>query len=239
MTKQKKQWVFTELVQDPNNIEQLISYAIYKGFKDEKAQSLRKANKSEAEIEEELAKYHDHCLGSIKQLDVFRGKAKEIVDGYVAAANSGLQARVDEEFAKFDADKKKEITALEKKAREAEKAALKRLMAGADQYSKQIKKPVGFFEISKAWGWALLKFLFSGVPKLFATAFSIGLLFSLYGLINGDAVTGLRKGLYKTIDLTVPGEKVNETQNDGIGSISPKRQNAVTDNPSTVAELKH
>ena len=221
MAQENKKWVFTELVKDPNNLEQLISYAIYKGFKDEKANSLRKANKSEAEIKDELVKYHDHCLSSPKQLDVFREKASQIVGGYVAAANSGLQARVDAEFAKFEADKKKEIAALEKKAKEAEKTALKKLMTGADQYSKQIKKPVGLYETSKAWGWALIKFLFSGVPKLFATAFSIGLLFSLYGLINGDAVTGLRKGLYKTIDLTVPGEKVVSEQRD-VSSITPE-----------------
>lgn len=223
MAQENKKWVFTELVKDPNNLEQLISYAIYKGFKDEKANSLRKANKSEAEIKDELVKYHDHCLSSPKQLDVFREKASQIVGGYVAAANSGLQARADAEFAKFEADKKREIAALEKKAKEAEKTALKKLMTGADQYSKQIKKPVGFFETTKAWGWALIKFLFSGVPKLFATAFSIGLLFSLYGLINGDAVTGLRKGLYKTIDLTVPGEKVISEQRD-VSSISPVGQ---------------
>lgn len=223
MTQQKKQWVFTELVQDPNNIEQLISYAIYKGFKDEKAHSLRKANKSETEIEEELAKYHDHCLGSKKQLDVFRSKAKDIVEGYVTAANSGLLERIDAQLAKIDDDKKKEIAALEKKVKEAEKTALKKLMAGAEKYGKEIKQPSGFVETAKAWSMSLLKFLFSGVPKLFATAFSIGLLFSVWGLFNGDAVTGLRKGLYKMVDITVPGEKVNNTQKD-IGSVSSNRQ---------------
>uniref|UniRef100_A0A7M2QMJ9 Uncharacterized protein n=1 Tax=feces metagenome TaxID=1861841 RepID=A0A7M2QMJ9_9ZZZZ len=238
MAQENKKWVFTELVKDPNNIEQLISYAIYKGFKDEKARSLRKENKSEAEIEDELVKYHDHCLSSPKQLDVFRDKAAQIVGGYVAAANSGLQTRVDAEFAKFEADKKKEIAALEKKVKEAEKAALKRLMAGADQYSKQIKKPVGILEISKAWAWALIKFLFSGVPKLFATAFSIGLLFSLYGLINGDAVTGLRKGLYKTIDLTVPGEKVTSEQRD-VSSNTPEGQEAPAEKSPATAGRNH
>lgn len=139
MAQENKKWVFTELVKDPNNIEQLISYAIYKGFKDEKAQSLRKENKSEAEIEDELVKYHDHCLTSPKQLDVFREKASQIVVGYVAAANSGLQARADAEFAKFEAEKKKDIAALEKKAKDAEKAALKKLMSGAEQFSKKSK----------------------------------------------------------------------------------------------------
>ncbi|MEN4542472.1 hypothetical protein [Pantoea agglomerans] len=238
MSQENKKWVFTELVKDPNNIEQLISYAIYKGFKDEKAQSLRKENKSEAEIEDELVKYHDHCLTSPKQLDVFRGKASQIVGGYVAAANSVLQTRANAEFAKFEAERKKDIAALEKKAKDAEKAALKKLMSGAEQYSKLIKKPVGFFETSKAWGWALIKFLFSGVPKLFATAFSIGLLFSLYGFINGDAITGLRKGLYKTIDLTVPGERVVSEKRD-VSSITPEGQEAPAEKSPATAGHNH
>lgn len=134
--------------------------------------------------------------------------------------------------------KKKDIAALEKKAKDAEKAALKKLMSGAEQYSKQIKKPVGFFETSKAWGWALIKFLFSGVPKLFATAFSIGLLFSLYGFINGDAVTGLRKGLYKTIDLTVPGERVVSEKRD-VSSITPEGQEAPAEKSPATAGHNH
>lgn len=224
----KKKWVFTELVKDPNNIEQLISYTIYKGFKDEKARTLRAEGKGDAEIDAELEKYHDHCLGSKKQLDVFRDKAKATLDGYVKAASSDLQERGDAAFAKFEAEKKKEIEALQKKINEAEKAALKKLMSGAEQYGKQIKKPEGIIENCMAWGWSLIKFLFSGVPKLFATAFSIGLLFTIWGLFNGDAITGLRNGLYKMVDITVPGKKVDKEQNE-VSSISPNSQDKSTD----------
>lgn len=227
-THPKKKWVFTELVKDPNNIEQLISYAIYKGFKDEKAQTLRKQQKTATEIDAELAQYHDHCLNSKKQLDVFRAKAKETLNGYVNATNSDLQAWAEQQFAKFDAEKKKEIEALQKKVNEAEKAALKKLMSGAEQYGKQIKKPVGIIETGLAWGWSLVKFLFSGVPKLFATAFSIGLLFTIWGLFNGDAITGLRNGLYKMVDITVPGKKVDNAEN-GVNSISPNQQDTRAD----------
>ncbi|UMB78449.1 hypothetical protein FXN80_08665 [Dickeya fangzhongdai] len=227
----KKKWVFTELVKDPNNIEQLISYTIYKGFKDEKAQSLRNEGKGDAEIDAELAKYHDHCLGSKKQLDVFRDKAKETLQGYVKAANSGLQARVDEALTQYESDRKKEIAALEKKVREAERSALKLLMQGADKYSKQIKKPVGVFEHITFYGLAFAKFMFSGVPKLIATAVSIGFIFAIWGFFNGDAITGLRNGLYKMVDIAVPGKKVDNTQKD-VNSISPAQQDKGTnENP--------
>lgn len=216
----KKKWVFTELVKDPNNIEQLISYTIYKGFKDEKAQSLRNVGKSDTEIDEELARYHDHCLSSKKQLDVFRDKAKAILQGYVEAVNSGLQARNNEALVKYESDRKKEIAALEKKIRDAERAALRLLMEGADKYSKQIKKPVGVIEHITFYSLSFAKFMFSGVPKLIATAVSIGFIFAIWGVFNGDAITGLRNGLYKIVDIAVPAKKVDSVQND-VNSITP------------------
>ena len=228
MTQQTKKWIFTELVKDPNNIEQLLSYAVYKGFKDEIARNARAAGKKEYEIEAELAAYHDQCLKSPRQLQVFKRSAQEILDGYVSGVNNELQTRLETIFEQQENIYQNQIKALQKEKDEANKKAIKQLVKGAEKYSKQIKKPVGFWECAQVYGIAILKFLFSGVPKLFATAFSIGLLFAIWGLFNGDAVTGLRKGLYKMVDITVPGEKVNTTQND-VGSISPN-QKSVTAN---------
>lgn len=228
MTQQTKKWVFTELVKDPNNIEQLLSYAVYKGFKDEIARNARAAGKNEHEIEAELATYHDQCLKSPKQLQVFKRSAQEILDGYVTGVNNELQARLEAIFAQQENIYQNQIKALNKEKDEANKNAIKQLVKGAEKYSKQIKKPQGFLECTQVYGIATLKFLFSGVPKLFATAFSIGLLFAIWGLINGDAVTGLRKGLYKIVDITVPGEKVNTTQND-VGSVRPNQQGVTAD----------
>ncbi|MCH4667174.1 hypothetical protein ACRW14_15515 [Escherichia coli] len=228
MTQQTKKWIFTELVKDPNNIEQLLSYAVYKGFKDEIARNARAAGKKEYEIEAELAAYHDQCLKSPRQLQVFKRSAQEILDGYVSGVNNELQTRLETIFEQQENIYQNQIKALQREKDEANKNAIKQLVKGAEKYSKQIKKPVGFWECAQVYGIAILKFLFSGVPKLFATAFSIGLLFAIWGLFNGDAVTGLRKGLYKMVDITVPGEKVNTTQND-VGSISPN-QKSVTAN---------
>ncbi|EAT3775068.1 hypothetical protein LPQ20_20605 [Klebsiella pneumoniae] len=221
MTQPTKKWVFTELVKDPNNIEQLLSYAVYKGFKDEIARNARAAGKKEQEIEAELTAYHDQCLKSPKQLQVFKKSAQEILDGYVSGVNNELQERLEAIFAQQENIYQNQIKALQKEKEEANKNAIKQLVKGAEKYSKQIKKPVGFWDCSQVYGIAILKFLFSGVPKLFATAFSIGLLFSLYGLFNGDAVTGLRKGLYKVVDITVPGERLDKEHKD-VSSTAPK-----------------
>lgn len=231
MTQQTKKWVFTELVEDPDNIEQLLSYAVYKSFKDDVARNARAVGKSEDEIDAELEAYHDQCLTSPKQLQVFRKSAQEILDGYVSNVNNALQVRLENVFSKQEAEYQKKIKALEKKVNEADRSALKQLMQGADKYSKQIKKPVGFWEHLAVYGLAVIKFLFSGVPKLFATAFSIGFLFIIWGTFNGDAIMGLRQGLYKIVDITVPGGKVDHTPNE-VSSITPNGKDLANKQPN-------
>lgn len=128
MAKQSKKWVFTKLVENPNNIEQLISYAIYKGFKDEIAKNARAAGKTEPEIEKELAAYHDQCLHSPRQLEVFRKNAKDTLDGYIDRVNGQLELRLNKIFAQQEAGYQKQIKLLEKNTKMAEKTALQQLL---------------------------------------------------------------------------------------------------------------
>lgn len=211
MIEQQKQWVFTELVKDPNNIEQLISYTIYKGFKNEIADNARKMGKTEDEINEELAKYHNYCISSQKQLDVFRDKAKNTLDAYIFTANHNMTKRFNAEIIKIKNHYDKELELAQKKLKIAEKKALNKLSKGAVLYSQKIKEPEHLWDKILDLLWRLMKFLFSGVPKLFATAFSGGLMFTIYTAFDEDATTGLRKGLYKIVDMTVPGKDIHET----------------------------
>lgn len=203
MTSQIKKWVFTELVKDPNNLEQLLSYAIYKGFKDERAQTSRKEGKNEVEIESILSDYHDQCLHSAKQLEVFRNDARKILDGYVSSANTGLLSGMENLFSQQEVGKNKEIETLKKKLKAAEKDALKKVMAGAEEYSKKITKLTGL-SLFNSYTWKFINFLFSGVPKLFATAFSVGLIFSIYAAFSSDATTAARTGIFKMVNTFLP-----------------------------------
>lgn len=220
MAQQSKKWVFTELVKDPNNIEQLISYAIYKGFKDEIARNARAAGKTEPEIETELMAYHDQCLQSPRQLEVFRKSAKDTLDGYIDRVNGELTTRLNSIFAQQEADYQKQIRALEKDKKVAEKAALKQLLAGAQQYSKEVTKPVGPVEHIRKYCWAFLKFMFSGVPKLFATAFSVSLMFAVYGWVSGDGTSAVRTGLQKWIDMTFPAKEGKNASSETTNNVS-------------------
>ncbi|KFW99663.1 hypothetical protein [Pectobacterium carotovorum] len=71
MSQQPKRWVFSELVKDPNDPEQLIAYAMYKGDKDELAvKSRQERGLSEAQIEKELQQFHDHIVISPRSFAV-------------------------------------------------------------------------------------------------------------------------------------------------------------------------
>lgn len=198
-----KKWVFTELVKDPNNLEQLLSYAIYKGFKDEIARNARSEDKSATEIEQELTHYHNQCLVSQQQLEVFRTKAKSTLESYVSIVSKQLQANLEDAFKKQHAEKEKDIKKLEKQLKEAEKTALKKFSNGALEYSKKINTPTGW-GWCKAQLWRLCLFLFSGVPKLIATAFSLGILFAIVAAFSNDATTAVRTGLFKAVDIVAP-----------------------------------
>lgn len=49
--------------------------------------------------------------------------------------------------------------------------------------------------------------MFSGVPKLFATAFSVSLMFAVYGWASGDGTSAIRTGLQKWIDIIIPAKE--------------------------------
>ncbi len=59
-----KQWVFIELVKDDNDLEGLISYAIYKHRKNELALAEKAKGKTESEIDSAVRSYHNAVLAS-------------------------------------------------------------------------------------------------------------------------------------------------------------------------------
>lgn len=211
MTHEKK-WVFTELVKDADNIEQLVSYAVYKTFKDERAQSVRKSGGTEAEIEHALVEYHEQCLKSPKQLEVFRTTAREILNSYVLNVNKDLTDKLLAEFLKQLNEKDREIKKINEQFKGAQDKALKKLIAGAKEYSKKLDEPTGKIAVTKKWLWTFVKFLFSGVPKFIATSVSIAILVAIITFISGDANNIVRNGLIKLVDLVAPAASTSSEQ---------------------------
>ncbi|MFO3735775.1 hypothetical protein AAHE03_08860 [Raoultella ornithinolytica] len=139
-----------------------------------------------------------------------------------------MESRLNTIFAQQEDDYQKQIKALEKDKKAAEKTALKQLLAGAEKYSKQVTKPVGVVEHIQKYGKAFLKFMFSGVPKLFATAFSVSLMFAVYGWASGDGTSAIRTGLQKWIDMTFPAKEGNNTPSEATNN-APRNGAGPTD----------
>lgn len=208
---QEKKWVFTELVKDPNNLEQLLAYAIYKQFKDEIAKNARKNGMTDVQIEAELTHYHNQCLDSQQTMEMFRNKAKDTLDGYVSYVGNQLKASLSSSLNKLEEDKNKEIKKLEAKVKSAERAALKDLTNGAKEYAKKAIKPTHTeWAIGKVW--VFIKFLFSGVPKFVATTLSMGFLVAVVTLVNGDAKNMVRAALTELVDLVAPPARYDNTK---------------------------
>lgn len=215
MPQSTNKWVFTELVKDPDNLQQLLSYAIYKKFKDEIARTARHSGKNEARIEEELVHYHDQCLSSQQTLDMFREKAADILAGYTTDVNSRLQSSLVHNFNKQHKAKENEIKVLKKKLENAESIALKKFAEGANDYAKKITKPKGLLWV-RYHLWNFIKFLFSGVPKFIATTVSMGFLVAVVTFANGDANAVVRTALTKLVDLVAPA-KPNDSPATQVG----------------------
>ncbi|KTR91409.1 hypothetical protein [Pantoea dispersa] len=78
MAGQQKKYVFRELVQDRTDALQLISYAIYKSHKDERAIHFR-ATVGEENVDIELQKWHDSIVDDPQWLDNYRNRADLLV----------------------------------------------------------------------------------------------------------------------------------------------------------------
>ena len=95
MSTQPKLWVFSSLVQDKEDPQQLIAYAIYKSHKEEKAQRLKHQGKSDDEIKAELEKWHDEVALDPRLLENYQERALSIVDALIEGANQAAEQHFD------------------------------------------------------------------------------------------------------------------------------------------------
>ncbi|CAM3614904.1 hypothetical protein [Rahnella victoriana] len=78
MTGQQKKYVFRELVQNRTDAPQLISYAIYKSHKDERAVFFHDTF-GEALVPGKLQEWHDNVVSDPQWLDTYRSKADQLI----------------------------------------------------------------------------------------------------------------------------------------------------------------
>ena len=186
---QPKKWVFTELVQDSDEPEQLIAYAMYKADKDDLAIQCRARLLPEADIVVELTRFHDSIAYSERRLQDYRDKAKRAVDQLVGSVSERVADAYDQTIATMTNDH--QIDLQEKWKKWGEDAAL---------YSAHLKQPVWYTRFGKG----ILSWLGGGVSGLLATAISTLLIVGAVSLFTPSVRDTARDSLKGVVDTLIP-----------------------------------
>ncbi|WP_099081240.1 hypothetical protein, partial [Vibrio sp. PID17_43] len=199
-----KKWVFNALVKSENDPIGLLAYALYKFQKDEIGQSLRAEGKSETEISERLANFHDDTLRSSSSLEQFRTKAVTIIELLGQKAGETLVKNQTDELEKKQALLKKEQAELEKNKKELQKSLNREKTKIKNDLLEQFKITVNDTPkrsgIRKFGEWLLGGF--SGiVAQIIVVIFSFGLLTLFYGN-NDNLIKKLSDGITASISST-------------------------------------
>ncbi|SXU02561.1 Uncharacterised protein [Klebsiella pneumoniae] len=186
---QPKKWVFTELVQDSDEPEQLIAYAMYKADKDDLAIQCRARLLSETDIEVELTRFHDSIAYSDRRLQDYRDKAKRAVDQLVGSVSDRVALAYDQTIATMTDNHQNELQDRWKKW--GEEAAL---------YSAHLIRPVWY---SRLWK-GTLSWLGGGVSGLLATVVSTLLIVGIVSLFTPSVRDTARDSLKGVVDTLIP-----------------------------------
>lgn len=217
MSTQPKLWVFSSLVQDKEDPQQLIAYAIYKSHKEEKAQRLKHQGKSDDEIKAELEKWHDEVALDPRLLENYQEKALSIVDALIEGANQAAEQHFDviakDKIDALIATHSDAITTISAR-HQSEVDALKNQLAAAHEkarleWANKIAQWVPAQHTPPAWKRYLIKFaawLGAGVSGLLGTVITTVLIVGLCSLFvtKEDRAAMINSTLKKGIDMLVP-----------------------------------
>ncbi|NIE72780.1 hypothetical protein [Pantoea sp. Acro-807] len=94
----QKKYVFTALVTDKDQPLDLMAYAIYKADKNEIAESLGLAGKSDEEIDAELQRFHDLVLNSPSLISNYSVRARALGEGLVVEIKDRIKKEAKADF---------------------------------------------------------------------------------------------------------------------------------------------
>ena len=181
MTKRERVWLFTELVKDTSDPEQLIAYAIYKANKNDLAKQCRlKTAMSDSEIATELQHFHDQITLSALRQQGYRTKAREMLDELAVGIGAKLQHSWQQRLQHLEGDLW--------------------IQWGdcAKRYSENVRKV--------QWHTALIKWIGGGLTGLLATALSTVLVVGVVSLFTSDLRGNARQSLKSVIEVLIPAQ---------------------------------
>lgn len=188
-----KKWMFSELVQNPNDPEQLIAYAMYKADKDCLATQCRARRVSEEDIVAELTSFHDSIVYSDRRLQDYRDKAKRTVDQLAGGVSERVAAIYDQRIVKMINNHRLDLQ--EKWKKWGEDPAL---------YSAYLTRPAGYARAGKG----ILLWLCGGLSGLLATAISTLLIVGTVSLFSASVRDTARDSLKGVVDTLIPATPV-------------------------------
>lgn len=205
MTGQQKKYVFRELVQNRTDALQLISYAIYKSHKDERAMYFRDTY-GDALVSTKLQEWHDSIVSDSQWLDTFRKKAslliKEIENLAVQNAMPDISLKHEKTIATIKSAHEDKVDELTQRALSAESKAREEWATTTNAWAANQTKP-GWF---KRNSFALLKVIGGSVISVLGGAIATGCIVGVLALTNPSlsaTANSIAKGL---VDKLLPAD---------------------------------
>lgn len=154
MRTRKKEWVFNLLVKDPDNIKELIAYAIYKADKNEQANYLKNTKKTDEEINNGLDEFHNSIASSRRKQKEYAEKSEKILSTLINSMQKKL---------------------IDKHKKDMEKKQKEWCLSAIDYSKSSLKTPI--YKRVLLW-------LLSGIPTLIATYLATILILGTIVLLN-------------------------------------------------------
>ncbi|EKN5936154.1 hypothetical protein DVQ01_05245 [Yersinia enterocolitica] len=202
MTQQKKEWVFKALVTSGDDAQELMAYAIYKVKKNQLAEARRNQGWSEELIQEELDKFHEITLQV--GLEDYRMKAQALFLEVMQGAAEHVTPFYEAEIKKLKKEHDEAIKRLKAQIDDLRNNAVKHYIEKVDEYNLSQKTWQDRYFIRP------LKWAFSGLPSILASAFTLGVIVAIMGYFAGPEKRTLiiSEGTKNILEILAPNQIV-------------------------------
>ncbi|CAI8800085.1 hypothetical protein [Kosakonia quasisacchari] len=198
MTQNIKKWVFKELVTSGDDAQELMAYAIYKVKKNQLAEARRSQGWSEVLIQAELDKFHEITLQV--GLEDYRIKAQALFLEVMQGAAEHVTPFYEKEIEKLKKEHEETVKRLKSQINDLRNNAVKHYIAKVDEYNLSQKSWQDRYLIRP------IKWAFSGLPGIFASAFTLGVIVAIMGYFAGPEKRALiiSEGAKNVLEILAP-----------------------------------
>lgn len=202
MTQLKKKWVFKELVTSGDDAQELMAYAIYKVKKNQLAEARRTQGWDEESIQQELDRFHEITLQV--GLEDYRIKAQALFLEVMQGAAEHVTPYYEAEIKKLKKEHSEAVKRLKSQINDLRNNAVKHYIEKVDEYNLSQKTWQDRYLIRP------IKWAFSGLPGILASAFTLGVIVAVMGYFAGPEKRALiiSEGAKNVLEILAPNQVV-------------------------------